>query len=91
MKELGSEEDFLGHLGPTDFVLISGQERASLLQERIASRLEQSLDYFYPIKDREKPVSNHKRLVVKIGVLQAGESDFASLDDLKLSLLRKKH
>ncbi len=91
MKELGSQEDFLGHLGPTDFVLITGQEQATSLQERIRSRLEQSLDYFYPIRDRERPRSHDRRLVVKIGVLQAGTSDFASLDDLKLSLLRKKH
>ena len=89
-KELGGRDDFLGHLGPTDFVLITGPEQATNLQDRIRSRLEQSLDYFYPIKDREKPGSHSRRLVVKIGVLQAGEADFASLDDLKLSLLRKK-
>ena len=90
IKELGGKDDFLGHLGPTDFVLITGQEQATNLQERIRSRLEQSLDYFYPIKDREKPGSHSRRLVVKIGVLQAGDGNFASLDDLKLSLLRKK-
>ena len=77
-------------MGPTDFVLITAPDQATDLQERIRSRLEQSLDYFYPIKDREKPGSHNRRLEVKIGVLQAGEFDFASLDDLKLSLLRKK-
>ena len=91
IKELGGKDDFLGHLGPTDFVLITGPEQATNLQERIRSRLEQSLDYFYPIKDREKPGSHSRRLLVKIGVLQAGDGDFTSVDDLKLSLLRKKH
>ncbi|MGB8212905.1 MAG: response regulator [Anaerolineales bacterium] len=90
VKELGSPEDFLGHLTPTDFVLITGPEQAENLQERIRTRLEQSLDYFYPIKDREKPGTHKTRLVVKIGVLQAGERDFTSMDDLKSSLLRKK-
>jgi len=90
IKELGGADDFLGHLSPTDFVLITGPEQAANLSDRIRGRLEQSLDYFYPIKDREKPGSHNRRLVVKIGVLQAGEADFASLDDLKLSLLRKK-
>ena len=90
LKELGGKEDFLGHLGSTDFVLITGPEQATNLQDRIRGRLEQSLDYFYPIKDREKPGSHNRRLVVKIGILQAGDGDFASLDDLKLSLLRKK-
>ena len=90
MKELGGPDDFLGHLGPTDFVLITKPEQATNLQDRIRGHLEQSLDYFYPIKDREKPGSHNRRLVVKIGVLQAGDGDFTSLDDLKLSLLRKK-
>ncbi len=84
VKELGSPEDFLGHLTPTDFVLITGPEQAENLQERIRTRLEQSLDYFYPIKDREKPGTHKTRLVVKIGVLQAGERDFTSMDDLKV-------
>jgi len=90
VKEFGGKNEFLGHMGPTDFVLITGPEQATNLQDRIRGCLEQSLDYFYPIKDREKPGSHSRRLEVKIGVLQAGEADIASLDDLKVSLLRKK-
>ncbi len=89
IREIGSADDFLGHLGPTDFVLITGQEKAATLQERIRSRLEQSLDYFYPIKDREQSARS-KRLVFKIGILQSSDGPFTSLDVLKLSLLRKK-
>lgn len=70
IKELGGPDDFLGHLAPTDFVLVTGPEQSGNLQDRIRGRLEQSLDYFYPIKDREKPGSHNKRLVVKIGVLE---------------------
>jgi DNA-binding response OmpR family regulator len=90
LKELGAEDDFLGHLAPTDFVLITSQARAANIQDRIRTRMEQSLDYFYPIKDREKHGARNTRLVVKIGVLNAGDANFTSLDDLKLSLLRKK-
>ena len=90
IKEIGSHDDFLGHLAPTDFVLITGPERAANLQERIRSRLEQSLDYFYPIKDREQSNKRGKRLLFQMGVLNAGDGDFTSLDDLKLALLRKK-
>ncbi len=35
MKELGNQEDFLGHVGPTDFVLITKTEQAATLQEHI--------------------------------------------------------
>jgi PleD family two-component response regulator len=70
IRDIGSAEDFLGQLGPTDFVLVTGQERAISLQECIRSRLEPSLNYFYPTKDREKSVTHNKRLTFKIGILQ---------------------
>jgi DNA-binding response OmpR family regulator len=91
MKEFGSQDDFLGHTGTTNFVLITENDRAAILQQRIRIRLEQSLDYFYPIKDREKIVVQNKRLSVQIGMLQGGEANYTSLDDLKIALLRKKN
>jgi DNA-binding response OmpR family regulator len=90
VKELGKPGDFLGHLSPTDFVLITSMDRAAGLQDHIRKHLEQSLDYFYPIKDREKPGGRNNRLVFKVGLLQAGEGSYASLEALKMSLLKKK-
>ncbi len=90
MREIGSPNDFLGHLGPTDFVLVTGPDRVKELQDRIRSRLEQSLDYFYPIKDRDQSTSSGKRLVFKMGILHADDSGISTLDTLKLSLLRRK-
>ena len=89
-KEIGSPEDFLGHLSATDFVLITTPERAGNLQDRIRSRLESSLDYFYPIKEREQMSAGPKRIFFKMGLLQSGEHEATSLDDLKVTLLRKK-
>jgi DNA-binding response OmpR family regulator len=91
LKELGEQEDFLGHLGPTDLVLISETEQAGALQENINSRLKQSLDYFYPIKDRENHAARRKSLFVRTGLLQAKEGNFGSLDELKILLTRKKN
>jgi DNA-binding response OmpR family regulator len=91
MKEFGSQDDFLGHVSPTSFVLITENARAEIILERIRIRLEQSLDYFYPIKDREKDVVQNKRLFVQVGILQAREGKYTSLDDLKIALLRKKN
>jgi len=88
MREIGTSDDFLGHIGPTDFVLVTSQERAASLQERVRSRLEQSLDYFYPIKDREQPAAQSKRLAIRIGELAYGT--YPSVDDLKLALLHTK-
>ncbi|MEW6092883.1 MAG: response regulator [Chloroflexota bacterium] len=90
VRELGGQEDFLGHLGLTDFILITKPDRYASLQERIRSRLEQSLDFFYPIKDREQPTQQGQRLAVRMGVLQSSEGVFTSADDLKLALLQKR-
>lgn len=90
MKENGIEDDFIGHIDPTDFALVTSPERIAGLQERIQSRLDQSLAYFYPIKDRERPGLDGKRLAVKMGVLQANEITTNSLEQLKFALLRKK-
>ena len=90
IKELGKPEDFLGHLNANDLILLTMQDRAMVLEENIRSRLEQSLDYFYPIEDREKIVPRGTRLIINIGELQDGEGNFTSLDEIKLALLQKK-
>ena len=50
MRGLGGANDFIGQLGDTEFLLITGPNNLPGLIERIRSRLEQSLDYFYPLK-----------------------------------------
>lgn len=90
IHEIGASDDFFGHLGPANFVIITRQDRAAILQTGIRSRLERSLDYFYPIKDREKSMARAKRLVFKLGTLGSGDGPFASIDVLKASLLRKR-
>ena len=90
LREAGDPEDFLGHLSPTEFVLLTEPGRLAALQDKIRSRLEQSLDYFYPIKDREQSASSGQRLLFRVGVLQPSEGPFASLDALKMALVKKK-
>jgi DNA-binding response OmpR family regulator len=90
-KEAGDQDDFLGHLGPAEFILIAGEDKAMILAEQIRSRLKQSLDYFYPIKDREKTPMNTERIGVKVGVLKAGDTRPASSDEVLLALQKKKN
>ncbi len=89
-KEVAGADDFIGHIGPTDFVLITLPVRALDLLERIQSRLASSLDYFYPIKDREQMAGNSRRLHFKTNMLLSTEEKFASLEGLKSALLKKK-
>ena len=90
VKELGEKNDFLGHISPTDFLLITAQPNIAPLQERIRSRVTQSLGYFYPLKDREKTAGSGKRITFKLGILHSEEGFFSSLDAVKTSLQLKK-
>ena len=89
MKETGSTDDFLGHLSPTDFAVVVSPSNLEPFQERIRSRLEQSLDYFYPIKDREQVSKRQDRLSVQITEVPSVYGRYTSVDQLKKELLTK--
>jgi len=89
MKETGSAEDFIGHLSPTDFVVVVIPANLAPFQDRIRSRLEQSLDYFYPIKDREQASKRSDRLSIQIAEIPSVYGRFSSVEQLKKDLLTK--
>lgn len=89
MKETGSAEDFLGHISPTDFVVVVSPDSMTPFQERIKLRLEQSLDYFYPIKDRENASRKGDRLTIHINEVPSIYGRYTSVDQLKKDLLSK--
>ena len=90
MGEIGGKDDFLGHLGAAEFVLVAQSANLPALQERLRSRLTQSLDYFYPIKERERASQHPDRLGVKMSEMPSAKGRFASVDKLKMELLRLK-
>ncbi len=90
MGEIGGKDDFLGHLGAAEFVLVAQSANLPALQERLRSRLTQSLDYFYPIKDRERASQRPDRLGVEMSEMPSAKGRFASVDKLKMELLRLK-
>jgi DNA-binding response OmpR family regulator len=91
MREAGGAEDFLGHLSPTEFLLTVTPGNAASMDERVRTRLEQSLDYFYPIKDREQAMLNKNRLAVRTGYLVASEErSYGTLEEIKAELMRRK-
>jgi DNA-binding response OmpR family regulator len=90
MKESGAVEDFLGHISPTDFVIVMAPTNMPTFYERISSRLEQSLDYFYPIKDREQASKQSDRLSVKVAEVPSVFGRFSSVDQLKKDVLSRQ-
>ncbi|MBT3321381.1 MAG: response regulator [Anaerolineae bacterium] len=90
MREVGSASDFLGHLTVADFVLIVSSETIAPLSERVLNRLEQSLDYFYPIKDRDEAVNWPNRLSIKTAQISSRIGDFQTPEKIKKELFRLK-
>ena len=69
-------------------MLIVTSDKLSALQDRVRTRLEQSLDYFYPIKDRDKASKSNTRLGIKVVELPSVNGNFSDVDALKKELLR---
>lgn len=90
LREVGTTDDFLGHLSPTDFIIVTPAARAETLKSLIRPRLEQSLDFFYPIKDREAMATHPNRLAVKMAFIPTLHGQYRDVDDLKKDLLRLK-
>ena len=88
LREIGTVDDFLGHLTTTQFCLVIGPENVNDIKDRISTRLEQSLDYFYPLKDRESSKRSKDCLSITIGELTDKASPFKDVDQLKTKLLR---
>ncbi len=87
LRESGGQDDFLGHVSATDFILILESGSLTAIEERVRTRLEQSLDYFYPIKDRDQVMSRKNRLAVRIGLLSLAEKKLNEVEAVKQALL----
>ena len=87
MRDLGSASDFLGQISSTDFILVTIPSALFDLRERIRARLEQSLDYFYPLKDRGHNQAN--QLAIRICELSANDGPFKNVKQLKNMLYQQ--
>lgn len=88
MKESGGSDDFLGHLSGNDFVLIGLTSNLAVFIETLHTRLDQSMQYFYPINDRDQAVKNAPRIGVKISELLVKRGVFAGVEKVKEELFR---
>jgi DNA-binding response OmpR family regulator len=86
VRSQGGVNDFLGHPSQTEFLIVTSPDTAPSLIERIHQRLEQSWDFFYPLKDRGHGKLNAQRLKVYISQLRADEGSFSDLKGLKRAL-----
>jgi DNA-binding response OmpR family regulator len=87
-QESSTEDSFVGQTGQAEFVVITDQDHARDLRERLVARLKQSIGYFYPFKDERGRTQAGQRPEIKILLSVVGEQQgpFADPDALLGSL-----
>jgi DNA-binding response OmpR family regulator len=89
VRDLGSTRDFVGHLGPEDFFVVTTQDKLTPIRERIETRVHLSREYFYPVKDRELARQNSTEIAairLQSGVLHPSDGPFESGEAIKTAL-----
>ncbi|MCB0102942.1 MAG: response regulator [Anaerolineales bacterium] len=90
MREFGRPEDFLGHISATEFVLVVSPSNLVGLAEKLRSRLEQSVEYFYPIKDRELIATRLDRLNARLVEVLSLQKYPVDVEAFKSELINSK-
>ncbi len=88
VREYGEEKDFIGHLGPESFVIITNPDSVDEIQERIERRIAQSREYFYPLRDRDraKEAMEASHLRILSAYLTHSDGPYENVDTLKTKL-----
>jgi len=88
LREHKREDDFAGHLDQQTFVILTDPAHAGPLAERLASRLKQSIAFFYPHKDRDpdQPSPLAPALQLFVGRLDGSDGPFVDRTALRDAL-----
>jgi GGDEF domain-containing protein len=54
LDELGTPNDFLGHAGGDNFILVTAEEKAEAIRTRLKTRYAEEVQIHYNFTDREK-------------------------------------
>jgi PleD family two-component response regulator len=84
VREFGSEDDFVGHLGDEQFVVLTTADKVGTLRDRLETRIRQSLVNFYNFADAESARADF--LTVQTGVIDHDMDDFNDVDAIKRAL-----
>lgn len=89
LKEHGDGDDFLGHIGHEDFIIITHKANAQAILDRIERRIHQSREYFYPIKDRNKAqkAMESNQLSLSSAIINRDNKNFETVKGLKEALI----
>lgn len=90
VQENGNEDDFVGHAGTGDFLILTTPDRCKKLAQRCNMRLQASIQYFYPALERHRinQMDESERLRVRVASLNSREHQFTDLPTLFAALAR---
>lgn len=84
VKEIGSEDDFVGHANANNFVIITTSDRCEKIAERCLVRLQPSIQYFYPALERQRinELPESERLTISVSSLSSRDYNFSSVQEI---------
>jgi DNA-binding response OmpR family regulator len=90
-EESGDSDSFVGHLGEDDFIIISAPSRVNGLREKIIARLDQVIDFFYPVKDRSEKKGRRPQISLATGIVTPQDGPLNSPLDIKIAALNAQN
>lgn len=83
VRDHGSPGDFLGHISPADFIILTQKAHLSAIKDALAHRLDHSFDFFYRDQDRQSAGFLSRRLNVKLYEIDPAQSGIETVQSLK--------
>ncbi len=77
---------FVGHLAPTEFLIILKPGQVEAVEQALSTRLEEALSFFYPHADRQEQMSSLPLGILTYQLSPAGGA-LASVAEIKASLM----
>jgi DNA-binding response OmpR family regulator len=91
VREFGEDNDFIGHLGAENFIVITNPDAVEEIQDRVERRIAQSREYFFPLRDRVKAqeAMGEDNLRIASGFVTDRDGPFDDLGTMKESLQKE--
>ncbi len=92
LDELGSEKDFVGHAGGDNFIIITDEEKASIVRKRLKDRFAEDVQKHYNFIDRQQGFlmapnedgksEKHGLMKLSVGVVSPKTHSFSDIREI---------
>jgi PleD family two-component response regulator len=92
VEEEGTADDFIGHVGADDFLIITDKEHADEIKEYVTKRFKNEVGTFYSFRDRERgyiPIEDDQGnekpiplMTLAVGVVTSDTARFADIREI---------